>query len=647
MNRFIQLFFTGLVLPATGLWAQTVSTPDSLDLLSLEQLMEVRVTIATQSEQTARETPGIVSVITRSDIEQMQAVDLVDILRWIPGLDIAQDVDMALSISSRGIWGQEGKVLLILDGHELQETAYGGYQLAGRYPAQIIERIEIIRGPGSVVYGGNAALSVVNITTRNAVQSPALSFSLQNGINQHGLTKTRINTEAALVKGDFHAKGSLSISSGRYGTGQIALAGDNGNDSLVYDLNQSAGPKELLAGITVGWKKWELKWLGNFYQHPSYRNLTYSQNMQDFILHNTWKLRENLELNTQATVKIAGPWNTVQDSFPEYFDNVRNTRSGIRSYLRYKSPKRLELTAGLEGYYDNQEYRQSSPFNPTRAPQFSLYNLSSFGQAMYKSDFGTLTAGARFDYNSVFGSFFVPRVAYTKIWNDWHLKLLYSNAYRTPSLYNLKLAPDAVPEFLETFETEFGFTHRNHRVSLNVFLNNLFNPVLFEQTIDGIDTYRNGTRTGSKGLEVDYTGVHRQWKWSLNYAFNMPHENQIEAFSLVGNNQNFIAFAAHRVNARLSVTLVKGWNLQLNQQFWSERFSQNPELPLVKVDAQWLSGLMLLKRWDKHRVQLSLGVQDIFNTRLTTIQAFRGYVSPFRGFGREFLFSISKSFARL
>lgn len=644
MKCSILIALVSVLLSAVSLKAQTIESPDSLDALSLEQLMEVKVTIATQSEQTARETPGIITLLTRNDILQMQAIDLVDVLRWVPGLDVAQDVDMALSIGVRGMWGQEGKVLLLIDGHEMQETAYGGYQLAGRYPAHIIERIEIIRGPGSVVYGGNAALSVINITTRKAEQSPTAGINLQGGVNQNGLARLRLNTELAYVHRDFTLKAFLSAAGNRYGTGQVALAGDNGSDSLVMDLAKSAGTRDYTAGLNLGWKKWSLRWLGNLYQHPSYRTLTYSQNMQSVVLGNQWVINRRLELKTQVSLKVAGPWNVVQDSLLEHFDNVNNIRSGFRSILRYQAPQKLELTAGIEAYHDDQDYRKISPVFPNRALHFSLYNLSAFSQALYKSNWGTLTAGARFDYNSFFGSFFVPRFAFTKIISQWHVKLLYSNAYRTPSLYNLKLAPGARPEFLETIETEVGYVNRNHRISLNVFLNNLFDPVLYAQSNDGEDTYRNGTRTGSKGLEIDYNGKCNQWNWSVNYAYNLPHQNQIEAFSLVGNSTHFIAFAAHRINARLSMPLVNGWNLQFNQQFWSERFSQNPGLAPLKIEAQLISGLMVNKRWEKTNIQLNVGVNDVFNSRLTIVQAFSGFISPYQSLGRELIISITKNF---
>lgn len=632
-----------------GIKAQGISDsrPDSLDLLSLEQLMDVKVTIATLSELSARETPGIVSVITKKEIDQLQAVDLVDILRWVPGLEIAQDVDLALSISVRGLWGQEGKVLLLIDGHELQETAYGGYQLAGRYPASLIERIEIIRGPGSVAYGGNAALSVIKITTISTNQEYNLRINTQTGVNADGITRGRLNLSTAHQYRQLKINAFVSLAQSRYGSGLITLEGESGRDSITKNLSTSNGPLDLSVGLQLDWKQWSLKWLANEYQQPSYRPVHYQQNMQNLLLANSWNLNSKLELKTQASLKYGYPWNIDQDTTYEYLNNVRNYRAGLKSTLRYEAPKHLELIAGVEIYHDDQDFTQFSPFDPDRAIHFSLENLSIFSQALYKSKLGTFTAGGRFDENSFYGSFFVPRLGYTKIFGPWHIKLLYSNAYRTPSLYNLKLNPETKPEFLETAEAEMGYLNNNQRISINLYFNNLYDPVVYAQTIDGFDTYRNGTRIGSMGLELDYTGQFEKWNWSLNYAYTIPHENRISLFTLIDNPNNFVAFSKHRINARLSIPVVKGWALQLNQQFWSERYSQNPGLVAQKIDAQWVSGIMINKQWQNTGWMLQFGVNDLLNTRLTTIQAFSGYVSPYRSFGRELVISLTKSLHRL
>lgn len=648
MKHFIPLTTICTLLLSLGLKAQSPATtePDSLDLLSLEQLMEVKVTVATLTEKSARETPGIVSVLTRSDIDQLQAIDLVDVLRWVPGLEIAHDVDMALSISVRGLWGQEGKVLLIIDGHEMQETAYGGYQLAGRYPASIIDRIEIIRGPGSVAYGGNAALSVINITTNLNKNASSLNINAQTGINANGLSRGRINAEASYLYRDFRVNAFISAAQSKYGTGNIALTGESGRDSLVANLANNNGTRDLMAGVQIGWKKWDLKWVGNQYQHASYRPVVYHQNIQDLLLTNTWNINSKLELKSQASLKYGYPWNVATDSTLEYLNNVRNYRAGIKSVLRYQAPKYLELIAGVEAYHDDQDFINFSPLEPNRLIHFSLQNLSLFSQALFKSKIGTFTAGGRFDENSFFGTFFVPRFGYTKVFGAWHIKMLYSNAYRTPSLYNLKLNNQTRPEFLETGEVEVGYLTKSHRISVNAYINNLFDPVIYTQTIAGADTYQNGSRIGSKGLEFDYSGQHEKWSWAFNYSYAIPNENRIPLFSLIENPNNFVAFSKHRINARLRIPVKAGWALQVNQQFWSERFSQNQGLVPLKIEAQWITGLMINKKWVNAGWMLQLGVNDLFDTRLSTIQAFSGYVTPFRNLGREFIFSLTKSLNR-
>jgi outer membrane receptor for ferrienterochelin and colicin len=84
----------------------------------------------------------------------------------VPGFAFGVDVQGVVGIGVRGNWGHEGKVLLLIDGQRANELLYSTTQFGGHYPADLIERVEIIRGPGSAVYGGFAELAVINVITR-------------------------------------------------------------------------------------------------------------------------------------------------------------------------------------------------------------------------------------------------------------------------------------------------------------------------------------------------------------------------------------------------------------------------------------------------------------------------------------------------
>ncbi|HMN68333.1 MAG TPA: Plug domain-containing protein, partial [Bdellovibrionales bacterium] len=130
-----------------------------LDNLSLGDMLDMQSTIATKRSLSTRESPGIVSIVTREEIERSSARDLMEILNMhVPGIYSGTDIEGAAGIGIRGIWGFDSRMLLMLDGIELNEEVFGSMPLGNRYPAEMIDRVEVIRGPGSVIYGGGRPL---------------------------------------------------------------------------------------------------------------------------------------------------------------------------------------------------------------------------------------------------------------------------------------------------------------------------------------------------------------------------------------------------------------------------------------------------------------------------------------------------------
>lgn len=91
----------------------------------------------------SREVPNIVSFITANDIRNTGARDLVDILRLVPGFDFGTDVETVLGPALRGNWAMEGKILLLIDGMEMNELLYQTLFFNHHFPVDIIERIEV------------------------------------------------------------------------------------------------------------------------------------------------------------------------------------------------------------------------------------------------------------------------------------------------------------------------------------------------------------------------------------------------------------------------------------------------------------------------------------------------------------------------
>jgi outer membrane receptor for ferrienterochelin and colicin len=143
-----------------------------LEDLSLEELLNIEVRVASGSKShglTTRESPSIVTLVTEEEIRKSGARDLIDVLRLVPGFEFGMDVQGAVGVGIRGNWGFEGKVLFLLDGQEMNDNSYGTLVLGNHFSVQQIKRVEIIRGPGSALYGGFAELSVINVITNTTL----------------------------------------------------------------------------------------------------------------------------------------------------------------------------------------------------------------------------------------------------------------------------------------------------------------------------------------------------------------------------------------------------------------------------------------------------------------------------------------------
>jgi iron complex outermembrane receptor protein len=137
---------------------------------SLEDLMKMEVTSVSNKQQTLSRTAAAVFVITQEDIARSGATNIPDVLRIVPGLDVAQINANTWAISSRGLNGQfSNELLVLLDGRNVYTPSFGGvFWDTVDLPLENIERIEVIRGPGASVWGENAANGVVNIIRKKA-----------------------------------------------------------------------------------------------------------------------------------------------------------------------------------------------------------------------------------------------------------------------------------------------------------------------------------------------------------------------------------------------------------------------------------------------------------------------------------------------
>ena len=177
----------GLLLATTAGAADHASEkkPGHLADLSIEQLLNESVTSVAKKETKLSDSPAAISVITQEDIRRSGLTSLPELLRTVPGLDVARINASQWAISSRGFNLQYAKTLLVLvDGRAVYTPFFGGvFWNAQDVVLADLDRIEVIRGPGATLWGANAVNGVINITTKSAKET------------QGGLVTTSVGTE--------------------------------------------------------------------------------------------------------------------------------------------------------------------------------------------------------------------------------------------------------------------------------------------------------------------------------------------------------------------------------------------------------------------------------------------------------------------
>lgn len=182
-------FIDGLPAP---LQAQKHPSAD-LTEMSLEELMNIEVTTAGKKEQTLAQVPAAVYVITQEEIRRSGATRLPELLRLVPGVQVAQINANTWAISIRGFnYRYSNKLLVMIDGRIVYTPVFSGvYWDMQNLVLEDIERIEVIRGPGGTLWGANAVNGIINVITKPAQDTQGALISATAGSQNQAMMQAR------------------------------------------------------------------------------------------------------------------------------------------------------------------------------------------------------------------------------------------------------------------------------------------------------------------------------------------------------------------------------------------------------------------------------------------------------------------------
>ncbi|MGB4498173.1 MAG: TonB-dependent receptor [Methylococcaceae bacterium] len=308
------------------------SEMDELLNMSLEELMEMNVSIATKSEKSLSTTAAPVFVISADDIRRSGAANIPEALRMAPGVQVTQLNPHDWNVSIRGLNDQAAnRILVLVDGRSVYSSLTSGtfWRDLQAMPMESIERIEIIRGAGGTVWGVNAMNGVINIITRSALNTKGGQLTAGGGSNQQGFGRfdytTKINDEASVrgygnyfnvanAKGDNHFQGQA-------GEGWMSGARfdwDNKNgDKVMADLSWNENDDEESGKLTT-LKPPYTKFINSVpYNHQGGHFLTrWEHHLND---KNYWAIRASYTHGNRKDFQIQTKTNIFDFDFTHYF----------------------------------------------------------------------------------------------------------------------------------------------------------------------------------------------------------------------------------------------------------------------------------------------------------------------------------------
>ena len=195
--RVVSGTLMAIVLTAASAVATDTNQPskfsNDLENLTLEQLVNVKVTSVSKKETDAFTSPAAISVITQDDIQRNGFTSIPDALRLVPGMDVGQINASQWAVSTRGFNNQfADKLLVLVDGRSVYTPSFSGviWEIQDLV-MEDLDRIEVIRGPGAALWGDNAVNGVINIITKSARDTQGMLVSTSFGTDEQSITSLR------------------------------------------------------------------------------------------------------------------------------------------------------------------------------------------------------------------------------------------------------------------------------------------------------------------------------------------------------------------------------------------------------------------------------------------------------------------------
>lgn len=674
------------------------STPDQdtseMQLFQQEDILNRSVEISTKTKLKVDEAPASVSVITREDIEASGARTLGDLVRMVPGFESVRtsigNGEPVEQFFARGVKSDFGQtVLVLLNGaNKFNDLVFTSTGLAQRIDADMIERVEVIRGPGSALYGGSAFAGVINVITRDVegddrAQAQA-SYASYRRVDVHALYRRHLEKWQVGAQAKFLDEDGESFPSLSFDRSYNRASGGLQRIPRASDVKDGTRPSfDLAANISSPDNRFRLEgwftdhnpdpWLSGFYPNPALPQYKYQaiQGMVNAEFHpveglalrayysNMYRQTRNVLSPVDGPVAIQARTNPSLAYGPEDIFGTTQHNDDLQGELNYQhkvaahellvgaTGSRLKAW-GSEAVYFGQLWDPTSPAaeirstDPTEGliayPTHIRYALSAYAQDIWQVARPlTLTLGLRVDHYSDLNPELIlsPRVAAVFTPTQNHVvKAIYGQGFRPPSHFEqrgiffgaLTGSPGVKPEHINTVELTYIFHLEALRLSATGYYSRVTDSIIAVDVGDPIipNRFSNSGRVNIWGGELEVQG---KYGW-LNYS---PVDSRTSVTATDGSTSEgstpFISGQSFNAGGRLDVFE--------HFQASSQVFVRSPRRAPGGAPSDWYVDLDSRVTYQFHWGAVFAGARNLLGQYYQLPLNNQGtYAAPYRG--REF-----------
>lgn len=536
------ILFAALLTSAHLVWAQTAATDT---LVRAHDIDEVVVT-GTREATDVRHLSQTVSVVNRGKIERAMQPSLLPVLNeQVPGLFVTSRGVMGYGVSGgasggisiRGLSGGSARLMVLIDGHP-QYAGIFGHPIADAYQSLLADKMEVLRGPASVIYGSNAMGGVVNIVTRK-MHDDGVRTDAHVGYGSYNTLETEVTNRVR--KGRF-----TSVVSGSYNRT------DGHRDNMEFE--QYGGYAKLGFAFSDHWSATADVSLTHFNAEcPGPESAPLQDAYQEITRGVASAAIENEHERTSGAVRLFRNWGKhwINDGYTPSTGgtpqtarfNSRDDMTGVSAYQSSRLFTGNRLTLGVDWFRYGGEAWNDYVIGENAGTRADLVDKHEDEVAAYldlRQDVGTVltvNAGLRYDHHSRVGGEWVPQAGLAfHLPSQMELKLSAAKGFRYPILREMYMFPpqnpDLKPESMWNYELALRQRLLDDRLTYGV---NVF-------YIDGKNLISTSANPNGAGMlnqntgEIDNAGFELQaayrisdsWQAEANYSF-LHMENPVIA----------------------------------------------------------------------------------------------------------------------